>query len=115
MTLALVWLVVIAGALCYPAWRIAKTRGTQSVWLFFLPAPAVALWIALTAAMIGAQSLSNLIEVVLIVGFGIMAAYIRVLFLDSITGRPAANTAAIIVALTALALALRLFMPTLPE
>ncbi|MFQ5458789.1 MAG: hypothetical protein ACE5FC_10130 [Myxococcota bacterium] len=115
MTAGLIWLVLISGAFCYPAWRIAKARGTQSVWLFFLPAPAVALWIALTAAQIGAQSLSNLIEVVLIIAFGIMAAYVRVIFLDAITNRPGANTAAIIFVLAALALALRLLMPTLPE
>lgn len=115
MVVTFLSMIGISGALRIPAWRFSKRKGSQTKWLLFLSTPALLLWIVLTAAGLGAQSLANIIEVFPIAGLGVVAAYLRVFLLDGITGKPKENTRSLILALMALALVLRLFMPTLPE
>ena len=75
MVVTFLFLIGISGAVCIPAWRFSKRGADQTKWLLFLSTPALLLWIGLTAAGIGAQSLANIIEVLPIAVLGVVAAY----------------------------------------
>jgi ABC-type multidrug transport system permease subunit len=83
----------VAALLILPGWLRARKWHPQSLWLFCLPLAGITFWMFLTLLRIGAQSLSNVIEI-----FSVAAAAI---------------VAVIIVAVVTLGL--RLFMPVLPE
>ena len=112
MTLVFPILLIVSAGLSAPAWVYARRRWHESVWMLLLPLPAV---VALSAAHVGPQSLSNLIEVPILVGLSIALYYSRVLAIARGWSAPGL-TGWVIAFLTVLAaVLLRLFMPLLPE
>jgi len=98
-----------------PAWMVSRSRGNGSLWILFLSAPAIGVWVCLTALGIGAQSLSNLFEIFVIAILGVVLCYLKVFLLDKTVGRPHLTIVTVSLFLVAVAVLLRLFMPLLPE
>jgi hypothetical protein len=111
---AAVLLILMLGA-SFPAWSIARSRGQATPLLLLLPLPAIAAWIALSVVGYGAQSLSNLIEPVIVLALGVVLAYVYLPIVDRTGARPAVVAALMMAALLVLAVLLRTFMPNLPE
>jgi hypothetical protein len=102
-------------ALIYPGWCKADQRKRQGVSVLFLPLAGMTLWGALVFAGLGAQSLSNLVEVYVVCAMAVVIAYIKFHMLDREIKR-AGKSAAVAWGLLAIAvIALRLLMPVLPE
>lgn len=108
-------LMVLAVALCVPAWRYARQRQGASWLLLLLGVPATIVWILLSAAGVGAQSLSNLIEVPGLLLLSVVACHLQVFLLDRLFPRPAHTSVWLAGALVLIALVLRLTVPVLPE
>jgi hypothetical protein len=115
MTLLFPVLVVVAGLLCLPAYLYSRRRNAESRWLPLAPLPAVLVWLLLTAAGYGAQSLSNLVEVLWLMAAAVALVYGKVLWLDRRVGFRVANTYVLMALLVLAAVLLRSFMPVLPE
>jgi len=115
MFLAFPVLILIVVALTIPAWSYARRRDRGSHWLLILWLPAVILWIVLSGLGVGAQSLSNLIEVFWLMAAGIVLSYLKVFIVDRHIASRQGITPALMAALALAALLLRLFMPILPE
>lgn len=105
----------LAAALCLPGWSYARRRQGASSLLLFMAMPATIIWVLLSGAGIGAQSLSNLIEVLVLLSLGVAACYLQVFFLDRHLSRPPRTSAWLAGALVLVGLPLRLMMPVLPE
>ena len=115
MFLAFPVLILFVVALTVPAWSYARRRERASHWLLVLWLPALILWIVLSASGIGAQSLSNLIEVFWSMVAGLGLSYLRPFVIDRYVASPQGITYAMMALLALAALMLRLFMPILPE
>lgn len=108
-------LVVLAVALCLPAWLYARQRQGASWLLLLLGVPATIVWALLTAAGVGAQSLSNLIEVLGLLLLSVVACHFQVFLLDRFLSRPPHTSMWLAGVLVLVALLLRLTTPLLPE
>ena len=108
-------ILVMPGLLIIPGWYWSNKLQPQSLWICLLPTIGLALWLVLVSLGFGAQSLSNVIEVPIIVGVAVVAAYLNFfVFVRSPTLNPYRTYLAVaIVALAAIAL--RALMPVLPE
>jgi len=115
MTIAFLVLIVLSCAATYPAFAASRRRGPESRLLAVAPVPAVAVWMAVTAAGYGAQSLSNIVEVFAVFGLGVVLAYVKVFVIDRARGGARASTYCLVGLLVVLALVLRATMPVLPE
>ena len=100
---------------CLPAYRVAKQRQEEPVWALFLVAPCMILWIVLTMLGIGAQSMSNLVELFDLMLGTVMLYYAKVFIFDKINQTPVKNNLLVIAVTLVAAVLLRLFMPVLPE
>ena len=112
------WLTVLLGApvaLCFPAWWYSRRRGGESAWLLFMALPAMLVWFCLCTFGIGAQSLANLIELPSLALAAIVLCHVKVFVIDKWTSPPRSTTYGVVMFLVAVAILLRLFMPTLPE
>jgi hypothetical protein len=83
--------------------------------MLLLPMPALVLWVGLSAVGVGPQSLSNLVEVPILVGLAIALYYLKVFVTDRVSSTPRLTTAAVIFVTMLSAVLLRLLMPLLPE
>jgi ribose/xylose/arabinose/galactoside ABC-type transport system permease subunit len=81
----------------------------------FIHFPAVVVWVTVAHRGYGAQSLGNLIEFLLLCGVGGVANYLKVLWIDRQTTHPLVTTIITMIMLMGLALALRTWMPSIPE
>ena len=72
MTIAFLVLVALSCTAIYPAYLASRRQGEESRLLVVAPVPAVAVWVALTASGYGAQSLSNIVEVLAIFALGVV-------------------------------------------
>ena len=115
MTLLLPLLFLVATLLCIPAYIVSYRRRTESKWLPFVMLPGLALWVMLTALGYGAQSLSNIVEVLWLLVAGVLSVYIKVYYVDPRLQKPRQATYLILGCLLVAALLLRTFMPVLPE
>lgn len=115
MTPCAVVLLVSMLAMSYPAWSIARRRGQATPLLLVLPLPAIAAWLAMSGLGYGAQSLSNLVEPVIVLLVGVALSYLYLPLVDRSGARPAAIAALMMAALIVLAVLLRTLMPNLPE
>lgn len=115
MTVTFPVLLLIAGALCFPAYLVSRGRGGESRWLLFASLPAIAVWVLLTGFGYGPQSLSNLIEVFGLLAASIVLCYLKVFLLDRQMGNPKQTTYLLMALLVLGAFLLRTFMPLLPE
>ena len=79
MTLVFPVALIVSAGLSAPPWVYAARRWHEPVWMLLLPGPAVVVWVALSAAHVEPQSLSNLIAVPILVGLSIAPCYSPVL------------------------------------
>lgn len=77
--------------------------------------PATIVWMLLTGAGVGAQSLSNMIEVLGLLLVSVFACYLQVFVLDRYLSKPSRTSTWLAGVLCLVAVALRLTMPVLPE
>lgn len=115
MLLFLVSIVMVPMALIYPGWRKADQRKRQGASVFFLPLMGIFLWGALVSARLGAQSLSNLVELYAVAAMAVAAAYVKFHLLDHKFKSRGRSTAAAWALLAIAVIGLRLLMPVLPE
>ena len=108
-------LAILATAAIYPGWRFARRGGATGVEVLFLPFGAIICWVALAAVNVGAQSMSNAIELVPVALVAVVVAYIgfAVLRRKPHLGQvwPLAAYAGVLL----FVVSLRLLMPLLPE
>jgi hypothetical protein len=83
--------------------------------LLVAPLPAVVVWGTVTASGYGAQSLTAIVEVMVLFGLGVILAYVKVFIVDKAYGSPRVSTYALVGLLVIVALVLRATMPNLPE
>ncbi len=80
-----------------------------------MPAAGLAFWLLLMWLGFGAQSLANLVEAPIIAGVAVCAAYLRLfVFVKSPTLNPYGTFIAV-AAVILVTIAIRAFMPVLPE
>lgn len=108
-------LTIIAGILILPGWYWANKGQPQDVWICFLPAAGLALWMLLTALGFGAQSLANLVETPMIAGIAVVVAYLKFLVFDKGSALNSYGKLFAIVTVILATVLLRTFMPVLPE
>lgn len=107
--------ILVATLLLVPGWFWAKKYDHKNIWIFALPFVAVAFWYSLMALGVGAQSLSNLIEILPVAAFAVVGGYVKFLFFDPSEKRRTKGFAVAIAIVIVCVIALRLFMPGLPE
>lgn len=107
-------LALAAGLFCVPAYLAGRDAG-ESPWLLASSLPALALWVALASLGFGPQSLSNLVEPLLLLAGAVILAYLKVLLLDPRLRDPRRSTYGLMALLALGAFLLRAFMPLLPE
>ena len=115
MTVLFPILILIASVLSIPAYLLSRRHSEETRWLLFLCVPSTVAWFFLTYFGYGAQSLSNIIEVLWLIGAAILLCYIKVLVIDRFIKKPKATTYVFMIFLVLGALLLRSFMPVLPE
>ena len=116
MLIAFPVLIVLAALLCIPPFLYSRKRGQTTYWLLFLSFPSIVTWVALAAKGVGAQNLENLAdETFILLGGGIVLAWLKAFVIDPRYKRPKHTTYGIILLLATAAILLRLFMPELPE
>jgi hypothetical protein len=106
---------LVGAVLIVPGWLWAREQIPQTFLLFLLPVAGIGLWVRLTAAGIGAQSLSNLSEVLGVVVAAVAAAYLKFLVFDRRCGNNPVGMVATCVVVTVATIAFRLFTPQMPE
>jgi hypothetical protein len=114
MITLLIIVLILPKLLLVPAWAYARRKGESWGFLFF-HWPAIFFWVLLTAVGYGAQSLSNLMELLLIAAAAVVVGYLKVFVVDRSVASPNLSTFAAAGLLLAVALALRSLMPVLPE
>lgn len=115
MTFGFLILVGLSCAAVFPAYHVSRSKGDESWALIVAPVPAIVVWVAVTASGFGAQSLSNIIEVIGLFAGAVALSYVKVFGLDRIYGKPRVSTYGLVILLVVAALILRATMPTLPE
>ena len=108
MTIIFPAIQVITLLACLPAYRVARKRQNEPVWSLFLVAPCLLTWI-------GAQSLSNLVELFDLMLGTVLLYYLKVFMMDRSNPSPVFNNLVVIVVTVFAAVLLRLYMPVLPE
>jgi hypothetical protein len=108
-------LFVLAAVLCIPGWLYARRRQGASWLLLCLAVPAAVVWMLLTGAGVGAQSLSNIIEVLVLVLLSVVGCYLQIFLLDRYFPKPRRTSVWLAVLVALVGVVLRLTMPVLPE
>jgi hypothetical protein len=114
MITLLIIVLILPALLLVPAWASARRKG-ESWWFLFFHGPAIFSWVLLTALGYGAQSLSNLMELLFLAAAAVVIGYFKVFVVDRSMTSPNLSTLAAAGLLLAVALALRSLMPVLPE
>lgn len=115
LLLFLASIVLLPMALIYPGWRKADQGKMQGAAVLFLPLMGIVLWGALIFAGLGAQSMSNLIEVYIVCAMAVSIAYIKFYLFDYKFQSAWKSTVAACAMLAIAVIALRMLMPVLPE
>ena len=108
-------LLVGSAVLNLPAWFFARSRNQATWWMPLLGAPPILAWVVLVALGVGAQSLSNVIEAMTLATLSVLLCYAQAFVLNRRFPAFRRTSAFLAVALIAVAVLLRLFMPLLPE
>lgn len=110
------FLVAAPAVLNVPAWLYARRRraGTTPP-ILVLGAPAIVVWVLLTMLGVGAQSLSNLVETLMLAALSVVLCYGQVFLLDRLLPSPRRTSLGLAAGLILVGVLLRLFMPLLPE
>lgn len=105
----------LAMLLIVPGWLWVRRTRPQTSWLLALPFIGMALWLALAALGVGAQSLSNVIELLVLAAAAVVFSYLNFFVFDRSTTLGGKNTIVTFLLVGLVALCLRLFMPVIPE
>lgn len=108
-------LILIAALLCLPAFLYSRRKGPESWWFPFSAVPGVVIWMGLTALGFGAQSLSNVIELVWLAGAAVALSYVKVFVVDRRGKSAIHSTYALAGVLSIVAIALLALTPAFPE
>src|SRR5206468_1259459 len=82
MVVYFIGVILIAAVLCGPAWWSARKRDAWFLWDYAAVVAPFALWIGLVAMGIGAQSLANLVEFIILLPMIPIVVSLRVFLLD---------------------------------
>jgi len=106
-------LILVNIILILPGWLIEKKKGNPNPGIFGIGPAGTVFWILLTVTGLGAQSLSNLIEIPIVTAAGVTFAYLTLFlpFFKKIK-HPVSTAFGLILLFT---LVLRLFIPLIPE
>ena len=115
MIVLFIFIGLVSIVLLIPAWLISKRKNQENNLIIFTVIPSLLVWFLLTWLGFGAQSLSNLIEIFIILVAAIIATYIKILVIDKMSEQYLRNTYVLIFLLMVLTFFLRWFMPLLPE
>jgi len=115
MIVLLLVLVALCVLVSFPAWKFQRKRVTWYPWDYGVPAYGIAVWMVLTASGIGAQSLSNLVELLGVSIAACIAPWLRVAFPGGDQKSSLLLSAGSLLLPVITAVLLRLFMPLLPE
>jgi len=109
-------LLVISFLVCIPAWYVARKRHSWYGWDYATVFAPIPIWLSLAIIQVGANSMSNLVELLILGAFVPLAVSARVFLLDRWWKNQLRNSLVILVICTVvLPLGLRLAMPALPE
>ena len=115
MIVLLTLLSVLATLLILPGWLWFRREHPQSVSLLILPIFGVGLWVVITSAGIGPQSLSNIVESFAVAATAVIMVYLKFLALDRSQALQSQGTTIAFLVVALVTLGLRLFMPLIPE
>jgi hypothetical protein len=100
---------------CLPAWFASRRRDQAGRWSLCAVLSGLIGWYVLAAAGVGRMGLPNLVAESFDLALGsIVLYYLKVFILDRYAGRPARNSAYLVVVALGAAVLLRLFMPEIP-
>lgn len=108
-------LILIATVAILPGWQKSKSIGTPAHATLLIPMTGIGLWFALAYAGVGAQSLSNFIEVLAVVPGTVLVAYLAQRAMRNSPGKGQRPAVFAYVAVALCVVALRVLMPVLPE
>jgi hypothetical protein len=107
-------IVITTSLLSIPFWITAKLKKRSNNFNFWCPFVPVSFWVILTAAGVGAQSLSNFIEILVINIFTLITCT-SVLILHFWSLRSRKGKVFTLIILLLFTILIRLFMPIIPE
>jgi hypothetical protein len=106
---------LLATLLILPGWLWLRRTRPQTSWLLALPFVSMALWVALAALGVGAQSLSNVIELLVVAASAIVFSYFKFFVFDRSAALSGKGAVIAFLLVGLVVFGLRLFMPVLPE
>ncbi len=115
MILLLIILAAVAGVLILPGWYWSKKNRPQPAIICLLPVAGLMLWLLLISLGFGAQSLANVMEAPVIAAVAVMAAYAKFFIFDRVSALSPYGKIFVIVVVLISTVALRAFMPVIPE
>ena len=115
MILLLTILATVAGVLILPGWYWSNKSRPQPAMICLLPVAGLILWLLLISLGFGAQSLANVMEAPMIAAVAVMAAYSKFFIFDRVSALSPYGKIFVIVAVLVTTVALRTFMPVIPE
>ena len=108
-------LLALSGLLCVPAWHVARQRKSWFGWDYIAILAPLPFWYALSILHIGSQSLSNLVELLIVGAFVPIALSCRVFVMDRLSGNAIRSSLLVCALCLVVPLGLRLAMPSLSE
>ena len=108
-------LILLAYAFSLPAWKGFARRVHWYKWEYGVPVYGVFTWFFLSSLGVGAQSLSNLVELFFVLVIAVLSPWLRVAFPGKNVGTSRILSIAVSLSPVIVAVGLRLFMPKLPE
>lgn len=116
MTALVIPFLLVPLVLILPAFVWSRKKPEkESLLLPFVHMPAIALWWLLVSVGFGAQSLSNIVELLYLGIAAVVLPYLKVFLLDRFTARHTLTTYGTVALLAGSAFFLRAWMPVLPE
>lgn len=115
MILLVIALLLVSTVISLPAWRLCVRQDKFLWWDYGMPIYPILAWLALVYAGVGAQSLSNAVELLLIGGLVVIVSYMRVFVFNKFLRNGyhiSILSNALLLVISAL---LRMVMPVIPE
>ena len=110
---AFIVIVLISIIMMLPGWYASQKKFPQSPAILGVSLAGVSFWILIASLGIGPQSLSNLIETPIVAAAAVFLAYIKMFLLESKKVKYATLISYGMIII--IVMALRLFMPLIPE
>jgi hypothetical protein len=106
---------LLADVLILPGWIWVRRRQPWSRWIFALPFMGVALWFAIVALGLGAQSFANIVEALIVAASAVVTSYLVFLLAALSHFTVSRSTFMAFIVVTLVVVCLRVLMPNLPE